>query len=102
MVVTVGDDQAALGIEHEGVRRPELAGPGSHFADSSEELAFLVEDGDAPDQIRICHVRMALCHVNVTIPRVGHDVSRVSQWLRGGFPLTAGFPSVRRTVRLLG
>src|SRR4029453_9914571 len=36
MVVTVGDDQPALGIELERVRRPEFARACSSFADDSE------------------------------------------------------------------
>ena len=79
MVVAIGDDQPALGIELERVRRPELAGPCSGLADDSEKLPVLVEHRDAPDQIGIGHVRMALGHVDVTIARVGHDVSRVGQ-----------------------
>ena len=91
MVVAVGDDQPALGIELERVRRPELARPGSRLADGSEELPVLVEHRDAPDQIRSGHVGMALCHVHVTIRRVGHDVSRVGQGFRRISP-HAGFP----------
>ena len=91
MVVAVGDDQPAAGIELERVRRPELARSGSRSADGSEELSFLVEHGDAPDQFRICHVHVALCHVNVSILRVGHDISRVSQGV-GRISPDAGFP----------
>ena len=91
MVVAVGDDQPARRIELERVGRPELARPGSRFADRSEELACLVEHGDVADQMGICHVHMAFCHVNVTVPRVGHDISRVGQGF-GRISPHAGFP----------
>src|SRR5688572_29148617 len=79
MVVAVGDDQLALGVELERVRCPEFARRRPGSADDSEELPAPVEYRDAPDEVGICHIRMALCDVNVTIPRVRHDVSRVSQ-----------------------
>src|SRR5207237_5627358 len=51
----------------------------SRLADHSEELPVFVEYGDAPDQIGIGYVGMALCNVHITISRISHDVCRVSQ-----------------------
>ena len=79
MVVAVGDDQPALGIELERVRRPELARSCSGLADDPEKLPVPVEHRDAPDQIGSRHVGVALRDVDVAIRRVGHDVGRIGQ-----------------------
>src|SRR5690348_16719311 len=68
MVVAIGDDQPALRIELERVRRAELAGPGSGPANDPQELAGLVEHRDAPDEIRIADIGVTLGDIHVAIP----------------------------------
>ena len=82
MIVAVGDDQPALRIEHHRVRGPELARARSGPADDPQELAVTVEHRDAPDEIRIFDIRMALGHVDVAVARVGDDGVRIGQRVR--------------------
>ena len=97
MVVAIGDDQPTLGIELERVRRPELARSSAGLADESEKLSVPVEHRDAPDQIGIRHVGMALGDVDVAV--LGSVTTSVgSVRASGGFPLTPGFPNVIRTL----
>src|SRR5436309_16108867 len=82
MVVAIGDDEAALRVELDRVRRTELAGTGAGLADDAQELAVLVEDRDAADEIRIGDVGVALADVDVAIARVGDEIGRIGQRLR--------------------
>ena len=79
MVVAVGHDQPSLRVELHCVRRPEFARPRAGAADDPEEIPRAVEYRNAPDQIGIRDVRVALRHVDVTVPQVRHDVGRVGQ-----------------------
>ncbi len=79
MVVTIGDDQPALGIELERMRCPELARCGSRLSNGSEKLAGFVEHRDAANQIWSRHIGVALSHVNVATARIGYDVGRIGQ-----------------------
>src|SRR5215813_1811685 len=82
MVVAVGDDEPALGVELNGVRRPELAWARSGLADDPQELAVPVEHRDTADKIGLRDVRVTLGHVNVAVGRVGDDVGRLGQGFR--------------------
>ena len=85
MVVTVRDDEAALRVEQERVRRSELARSGARLADGSKELSVPIEHGDSRDQIRILDVGVALGHVHIAIA-VGDHIGRIGQrvwWIAG-------------------
>src|SRR5258708_2569579 len=56
VVVAVGDDQPALRIELDGVRRAELARPCSGLADGPQKFAGPVEHRNAPDKIRVLDI----------------------------------------------
>src|SRR5262249_41124752 len=62
--------------------RPELARARSGLADNPQELAVAVEHRNAPDEIRILDVHMALGHVNVAVAGVGDDVGWLGQGVR--------------------
>ncbi len=82
VIVAVADDQPALGIELDRVRRPELARPHSGLADGPEKSTGPVEHRDAPDKVRILHVGMTLGHIDVAVGGIGHHVCRFGQGLR--------------------
>ena len=97
VVVAVGDDQPALGVELDRVRRPELARPRSRLADGPEELPVPVEHRDASDEIRVLDVRMTLRDVDVAVRHRSRRRSGRSTH-SGGLPTTPGVPSVMSTL----
>src|SRR5262245_55545486 len=83
--MTVRDDEAALRVEQERVRRPELARSGARFADGAKKLPAPVEYGNSSDQVRILDVGVALRDVHIAIP-VGDHIGRIRQrgwWIAG-------------------
>ena len=82
MVVPIGNHQVTLRIERQGVGRSKLARPASGFADDTEKPSGLIEHRDSTDEIRICHISLALGNIGVTIGRVGHHGRRIGE--RGG------------------
>src|SRR5207247_2548178 len=52
VIPAIGDEEAALRVERERVRRAELSGPRAHLAPLFDVLAVLVELHDSPIRVR--------------------------------------------------
>src|SRR5215510_6041401 len=64
------------------MRRAELARAGAGLADGAQKLAVAIEHRDAPDEIGVLDIGVALGDVNIAVLRIGDDVVRVGQRLR--------------------
>jgi len=87
---------AALGIELDHVRRPELARPVPVLPMILRNLPLRSNTEMRPTRFGFRHSYDSR-HVNVAVARIGGDVGRLGQGI-GGFPLTPGFPSVISTL----